>query len=205
MIIEWIKHNFTELFASITGLLGAYFAIKEKNFFWILSIVSNFIFVIFFLAKKIYAIAILDTIYIFMSVYGLYNWLKKTNIKIKETNKKLIIRHIRQKEIFFYCIFFIVTYFVLYIILKYFTDSQIYYLDSLVFAFGMTGTIMLMKKIIENWFVWIFSDIFTICFFIYQNHFIIASMYLFLLLASFIGLYQWTQKFKQNSLMNEKI
>lgn len=205
MIIEWIKINFTELFASLTGLVGAYFAIKEKNLFWILSIVSNVFFVVFFILNKIYAIAILDTIYIFMSIFGLYNWIKKNKNNDDENDEEIVIRRIKRSEIIFYAVFFLIIYFVLFLFLKYFTDSQIYYLDSLVFAFGMTGTILLMKKIIENWYVWVVSDIFTISFFTFQKHYIVGGMYVFLLMASFIGLYQWTQKLKIKLQIDEKI
>ena len=98
MIIEWIKINFTELFASLTGLVGAYFAIKEKNLFWILSIVSNVFFVVFFILNKIYAIAILDTIYIFMSIFGLYNWIRKNKNNDDENDEEIVIVWVGNKK-----------------------------------------------------------------------------------------------------------
>src|SRR3989304_901355 len=147
---EWIIKNWVEIIGAITGLVYLYFEINQKILLWPLGIVTSVFYVIIFYTSKFYADMSLQFYYVFISIYGWYNWSKGAENKIH----LLPVINLAQKLGIILFFIHLAIFSAIYYILRYHTDSPIPFWDALTTSLSIVATWMLTKKIIELWFIW---------------------------------------------------
>lgn len=192
-MLEWIKNNGIELFGTATGLLYIYLEINEKIWLWLIGIISCSVYIYVFFVSKFYADMGLQVYYVAISFYGWYNW-RKGNVKTKK--KELPISRIPVKQIVYSTLATFVFFIIIGLILDYLTDSQLPYWDSFTTSLGITGTWMLAKKYIEQWYLWIVADIVSTSLYLYKHLYPTAFLYLVFTIMAFVGLYEWRKHLK---------
>lgn len=195
-IFQWMIKNYLQVVASLIGLIGVYYGIKEKPVFWILSNINSFLFVFVYFNNKIYALMLMQFMYITIGFIGFFHWYNGN--KTNKAEHKLPIESISKKQIFIFVSLFVFSYILITFLLKEFTDSKVYYIDGLMSTFAIVASIMMMRKILQNWFVWMVSDIVTITFFFTQKMYAVMIMYSFLFLSSLIGYLSWNKEYKKH-------
>ena len=184
---DWIINNWIEITGAVMGLIYLYFEIKQKIWLWPLGIVTSVFYIIIFYTSKFYADMSLQFYYVFISIYGWYNWTKGTNnnnhnLPVINLSKKLGIN------------LFIIHLFILgliYSILKNHTDSPIPFWDALTTSLSIIATWMLSKKIFELWFIWIFVNFVSMILYIYKGLYPTTVLFLFYSLLSIKGYMEW--------------
>ncbi len=194
-ILNWVIKNYIESIASFLGLISVYFAIKEKPFFWILSISYAILFIFVYFNKQIYALMVLQIMYVAVGFLGFFHWLKGD-----QNSQKVSIIKITKKEVFIYSVLFVLIYVIITVLLKKFTDSDVYYFDSLISTFAIIASILTMKKILQCWLLWMTSDLVTICFFLTQKMYGVVVMYVFMFVGSIIGYLKWKREFDRKQI-----
>jgi len=180
-----------EVIATSMGILSVWFAKKNNVLVFPTGIISVLIYVYITYEYQIYAEAGINIYYFLMSVYGWILWTSK-NKKIKKriSNNDL-------KDNLIYISFFIVSFLILFFILKS-TNSDVIFLDSITTALSLTAMLLLARRKIENWIYWIIADIIYIPLFIYKELYITSFQYFVFLALAISGYMEWKKNLKND-------
>lgn len=187
--------SYVELIGTVFGLISVYYASKANILTWSTGIVNEvFLFILFF-QVHLYADMFLQVYFFIVTIYGWYNWNTSTienKIAVISTKARWLITIIiiagsllsglLIKSIHLY-------------LPKYFKVAAAYpFTDSFVMVLSIVATILLAKKRIENWHLWILVD--AICIILYFKkgvYFLSLEYLIFFGLASY-GLYHWKKQ-----------
>jgi nicotinamide mononucleotide transporter len=148
------------------------------------------------LTAGLYAESILNVYYVVMSIYGWIFWLTKrgnTPVKITWTTKK---------EWVIVGLIVFVGWLILYLVLKYFTDSTVPVWDSFVSSTAWAGMWLLARRKIENWVLLNISNLFAIPLLFHKNLPLFGLLTLFLFVIAIWGYFEWRTIYrKENNLI----
>jgi nicotinamide mononucleotide transporter len=187
--------SYVELIGTMFGLISVYYASKANILTWSTGIVNEvFLFILFF-QVHLYADTFLQVYFFIVTIYGWYNWNTSTvenKIAVISTKARWLITIIiiagsllsglLIKNIHLY-------------LPNYFKVAAAYpFTDSFVMVLSIVATVLLAKKKIENWHLWILVD--AICIILYFKkgvYFLSLEYLIFFGLASY-GLYHWKKQ-----------
>lgn len=208
-LISWI-----EFIGTVFGVVSIWLATKEKIINYLFGIVSVFLFSIIFFYTKLYANLFLQFFFIIANFYGMYSWNKN--------RKKIKIRRLSIIQIFIYafisifsilfCTIYvndIFSFFIkIFIKFMYFFNIKISnfntnpdpfpFFDSTIAVLSIIAMILLVKKYIENWFLWIIVNIMSIILLFFKKIYIMSIQYIILTLICLKGFYSWYLYYKNN-------
>ena len=193
-ILHWINSNYIELLGLIFGLLYVILSIKQNIWCWPVGFITSAWYIYVFFISKFYADMGLQVYYLFVSVYGWYNWMfgarskKQDDLKISKTSLKLAIVLILVTLTLFGVISFI---------LVNYTDSELPYWDSFTTAASFVATWMLAKKIIEHWIIWVIVDFVSLCLYIYKGLYPTVLLFAVYTILAILGYYAWKKELKK--------
>ena len=191
--------SYVELIGTSFGLASVYFASRANILTWVTGIVNEaFLFILFF-QVQLYADMFLQVYFFIVTLYGWYKWNAKTvENRISEISSR--------NKLFLAAIIlagtlgsgFLINNIHLYLP-HYFRIQAAYpFIDSFVMVSSIIATILLAKKKIENWYLWIAVDL--VCFVLYFRkgvYFLSLEYFIFLGLATY-GLYHWRKQLKHD-------
>lgn len=183
-----------EAIAVVTGLLSVWFAKKENILVYPTGIISVLIYVYILPDKKLYADMGINFYYFVMSVYGWYNWTRKDN-----EHHVIHISKSSFKENLYSFSFFLLFFITLIIVLKKYTDSDVPYIDSFTTALFFVAMILMARKKMENWIVWIIGDLISIPLYFYKGLVLTSFQFLVFLILAISGYLSW-----KNSMASRK-
>lgn len=190
---NWIEtQSLLEVSGVITGILCVYLAAKNKIWSWPLAIISVLIYVIIFSEAKLYADAGLQIYFLIMNIYGWYFWSRK-----HDQQAKVPVSHISFKESMLSVFSILMFTAVLGTYLYRGTDASFPYLDSFCTACSLVAQLLLARKIIENWLIWIVVDIIYVWVYISKDLHLTAGMYTLYILIAAIGYVDWKKSLSQ--------
>ncbi len=191
--------SYVEMIGTLFGLVSVYFASRTNILTWATGIVNEvFLFLLFF-QVQLYADMFLQIYFFVVTLYGWYKWNIKINTnKISEINFRT--RIIIFVAIVIGSILFGFAFKNIHLYLpNYFKIQAAYpFTDSFVMVSSIVATILLAKKKIENWYLWIVVDI--VCAILYFKkgiYFLSLEYFIFLGLASY-GFYNWSKQLKND-------
>ena len=183
--------SYVELIAVVFGLLSVYLSAREHIVSWPTAIVNVGIFFFLFWKAKLYADAVLQLVYLTLSVYGWYEWLyggaQHSRLKVSKTTRTewLIVTPL-----------FLVGGLGLGALLARYTDSPIPYFDAMLTAASLVAQWMMTRKRLENWLIWIAADIVYVPVFIRRGLPFTALQYAVFLVLAAMGWYGWRQSLR---------
>jgi nicotinamide mononucleotide transporter len=183
--------------STITQIASVWYARKNNVLVYPTGIIGVLLaaYVYFIISSPpLYADASLNIYYFIMSVYGWYNWTKK-----KENDLQYPISWCNKKELGTGSILFLVSWVVLFFVLRYFTNSNTVFLDSLVSSSAVTAMWWMAKRKIENWLAWILSNIVAIPLNFYKGFMLFTLMYILFLLMAWMGYVSWKKEAKKTN------
>ena len=181
-----------------TGLVYLYFSIRQNILLWLFGIINAGLYIYIFLISKFYAGAGLQVYYLFICIYGWYNWKYGNN---RDTTGELPVSNITRKitrDLFIICLLIFA---VLSFILKNYTDSPLPLGDSFTSSLSIIASWMLARKILEHWLLWIVVDSFSMGMYFYRDLYPTAFLYFVFTFMAITGYYQWKRSMipdKQN-------
>jgi nicotinamide mononucleotide transporter len=190
--------SYVELIGTLAGLISVYYASRANILTWPTGIINElFLFVLFF-QVQLYADMVLQIYFFVVTVYGWYYW--KTNTEAKKISTINL-----QSRLWLAAATVIGTIAFGYLFLNIhrllpaiFAGPAAYpFTDSLLMVLSIIATVLLAKKKIENWVLWITADAIGVVIYFNKHIYFLALEYLiFGGLASY-GLYHWKQQFKK--------
>lgn len=187
--------SYVELIGTLFGLISVYFASRANILTWSTGIVNEvFLFILFF-QVHLYADMFLQVYFFIVTIYGWYNWNATTaENKIEATNTKarwlitviIIVGSLLSG--------FIIKNIHLYLP-GYFKVAAAYpFTDSFVMVLSIVATVLLAKKKIENWHLWILVDAICVVLYFKKGVYFLSLEYLIFLGLALYGLYHWKKR-----------
>jgi nicotinamide mononucleotide transporter len=184
--------SYVELIGTSFGLFSVYFASRANILTWGTGIVNEvFLFILFF-QVQLYADMFLQVYFFIVTIYGWHNWKTNTAEKmISEINfkNKLLLA----EAIFIFALLsgFLFSNIHLYLP-EYFKVKAVYpFIDSFVMVSSIVATVLLSKKKIENWYLWIVIDLVCVVLYFKKEVYFLSLEYFIFLGLAFHGLYHW--------------
>jgi nicotinamide mononucleotide transporter len=189
----WHQQTWLEIIGVITGLLCVYLAAKNNIWNWPIAVISVSIYIFIFFAARLYADMGLQFYFLVMNFYGWYYWSRKPT-----TEDKTPVVLITKKEIIFSIASVIVFTYILGSILKY-TPASYPYIDSFCTACSLVAQVLLARKVLENWLIWIFVDIVYVGVYIFKGLHLTAIMYAIYVGIALMGYIDWKKEYKKQT------
>ena len=175
-----------EVLGFVTGAVSVAFAVRESAWNWPVGIANNVFFFILFWKAKLYADALLQVVYVIISIYGWWNWLRggigRSKLPITKTRLRTGL------------LLFLVTAIstaVMAYVLHRFTDSQVPFGDGVTTALSITAQYMLSRKLLENWWVWMTADVIYIILYCYKALYLTGLLYAVFFAMCIVGYTGW--------------
>ena len=196
-MIEWLTANYIEVIAASLGMVAIYLQIKQKVWYWPVSIVLVSLYIIVYIEAKLYADMSLQVYYLLISFYGWYHWMFG---KRDAPGEKLPVTFVSRKLAILLLTASIVFFIIISGILIRYTDSDLPYWDAFTTALSFVATWMLAKKIIENWLVWIVVDAVSVGIYIYKGLYPTVILFIVLTILAVVGYMAWKRDAKRPAI-----
>ena len=190
VLLAALRNDWLETTAVAFGLVSVYLSTREKISSWPTAIVNVAIFFFVFWKAKLYADAVLQIVYLALSVYGWYEWLfggaHKTRLRVSRAT-------VRDWAILVpLALAFAIG---LGTFLSRHTDSPVPYLDASLTAASLVAQWMMTRKQLENWVVWLGADIVYVPTFLARHLPSTAVQYAVFLVLAAMGWVQWKRSY----------
>jgi nicotinamide mononucleotide transporter len=189
--------SYVELIGSAFGLISVYFATKGNILTWGTGIVNELFLFILFYQVQLYADMLLQVYFFVVTIFGWYNWNKmstKNSVSLLTPRSRIgisltiILGTVMTGYILSNIHLYLPTYFEI--------EANFPYIDSFVMVLSIVATILLAKKKIETWYLWIAVNIVCVVLFFVKGIVFLGIEYaVFLVLASY-GLINWKKQLK---------
>lgn len=185
VVYQYINKNNIEILAAILSLICVWLNIRVSIWGWLFSIIGAGLYLKIFIDAKLIGSALIQIMFIILSIYGLYCWFFE-----EQKDEKMIIRHFPKQKIIQTFIIFASLLIITTFVLKY-LDGKLVYLDALLLVLSALAQFMLAKKYIENWLFWVFINIIAIIQYITADLYVTSTLYLLLFLMAIKGYFDW--------------
>ena len=189
-LLHYFTENSLEILGFVFGIVYVLLAARQNVWCWIAGIINVTLYIIIFYRSGLYGDSALQVFYLGISIYGLYSWLYRKKgqsglLQITHTTRELWGR-----------LFFLTSISTILFgyLLDNFTDSVIPYLDGFTTALGVYATWMTARKLLENWHVWIFTNIVCTGVYFYKELYTTMVFYFILAILAYNGLVQWKKQ-----------
>lgn len=189
--------SWQEWFAVIFSTVQVLLAYKNHPLTYLFGIAGILLAIYVLFTTKLYAEVSVNVYYLVMSIYGWYIWTTKRNKsipKIDWADKK----HYTISTLILFGSFAII-----YPIIRFFTDTDVAFWDSLVAAFAYSGMYLLAKRKIENWIFLNCSNLIAIPLQIHKEIYLFAVLTIILFIVAVFGFFNWIKIKKKESTFSE--
>jgi len=176
-LLEWLGVGF--------GVAQVLLAKANKVSLYPTGIISVIISIYIFITSGLYAESILNGYYLVMSIYGWWFWVYKREIT------PLPVTRATNKEWSVTVAIVFGGFILLFLALKYFTDSSVPVMDALVSATAWAGMWLLAKRKLENWILLNISNALAIPLLFYKQLPLYALLTIFLFVVAIFGFLEW--------------
>lgn len=191
-LIEQFNHTTAlEWVAVLAGFACIYLAAKESIWNWPVSIISVTAYGFLFYREAMYGDMALQVYFLSTAFYGWYFWLTK-RVEQHKPIQKLNHSH---------WIWILMSIPLISLALGWFmdkyTNSTVPYADGFCTAVSFVAQLLLTRKILENWLLWVFVNICYIPLFIYKQLNLSAILYFVLIIIAYKGYLDWRKTYRE--------
>ena len=174
-----------ELLAVLLAILYLVLAVKQNILCWLAGILSSFLYLFIMYSAGLYMEASLQIFYIFMGVYGWFQWKSKQPEFV--VNNWNALSHLKAISLIL-----LLTLLSGYLLDKY-TEAALPFLDALTTWGAIIATYMVAKKLIENWIYWFVIDSISIFLFVSRGLYLTSFLFFVYLIIIYFGYKSWTK------------
>lgn len=194
LVAEQFRHTtWPEWVGVVTGFICIYLAAKENVWNWPVSVISVIAYAWVFFKATMYGDMALQFYFLFTAFYGWYYWIKKREdhskpvVSLKNADWLLIVTAVAILSV------------LLGLFLDHFTDSDVPYADGFCTALSFVAQILLTRKVLQNWILWIIVDICYVPLYLYKHLNLSAVFYAFLVIIAFMGYLDWRKTYREQA------
>lgn len=184
-----------ELAAFVLALAMVWANLRVNKVAWPLAIVSSLLYSLLFADSKLYGEAGLQFVFISLALWGWWQWQRGH----AADGQALRVRRMRARERLRALILTLAAWPLLGLLLDHATDSDVPYFDALPTAASITGQILLGRKWVENWLVWLAVNVISVALFAHKGLWLTALLYALFAALSVVGWRAWRNRAAQGA------
>lgn len=185
--MSWI-----EIVANLFCLICVALTVKKNIWCWPMGIIGVSAYFVLFYQNKLYGDMGLQVVFLVQSIYGWWYWLYGK----KEQEELVPIRTLTTKERGFLLGAILLIWGTLYWLLNTYTDADVAHVDSFVTTLSLIANMLLARKVLENWILWIIADVIFVGLFFYKGLYLSAATYFIFLILASRGWIEWRRDWR---------
>jgi nicotinamide mononucleotide transporter len=177
----------TEAVGAATGAVCVWLAAVSDPWTWPIGIANNLLYFVVFWRAKLYADALLQLLYVAISVYGIWRWRGGGGgVRPVERGSRV--------ELAATALAVTAAALALWWVLAASTDSDVPQWDGLTTAMSLGAQWLMSRRILANWHLWIAADLVYVPLYLYKGLFVTAGLYALFLALCVLGLRDWRRE-----------
>ncbi|QBE65246.1 nicotinamide riboside transporter PnuC [Pseudoduganella lutea] len=187
-----------ELLSFVLSIATVWLNIRQNHWAWLFAILSSALYGVVFFQSKLYGDMGLQLVFITVSFWGWYQWLHGD-----DTHARLPVTGLSWAGSGAAALGWIMGFIALAWFLMSFTDTDVPFADGFLTAGSLVGQLLLSRKKLENWHVWIIVDVLYVALYVHKGLMLTAVLYgLFVVMAT-IGLLAWRKSMLAEAMGDE--
>lgn len=174
-----------ELVSFVLALITVALNIRQNHWAWLFAIISSAAYGFVFSESRLYGDMALQLLFIAISAWGWYHWLHPKSgvpaLPVTWLTPRGWLGSAGAWLIGFLLISWLLTS----------TDTDVPHADGFLTAGSLLGQLLLSRKKIENWIVWIVVDILYVGLYVYKDLTLTAILYAVFVVMATVGLLAW--------------
>jgi len=179
-----------ELVAFVMALLMVACNLRVNPAAWPLAIASSLLYALLFADAGLYGAAGLQFVFIAVALWGWWQWLRGTGAD----GAALRVHVMTPRQRALAAAATLAAWPLLALLLDRATDSDVPWLDALPTVASITGQILLGRKLLENWAVWLGVNLFSVGLFALKGLWLTVILYAIFAVLSAVGWRVWSQR-----------
>ncbi len=175
-----------ELVGVVFGLISVALTVRASIWCWPTGIVSVAAFAVLFYDIKLYADMLLQIFFLITSVQGWYYWSRGG-----AQASTLPITTLSNRQRAGTAIGLVIAVLVVGWMFSSYTDAHLPFWDAAASGGSVVAQLLLLRKKLENWVIWIAVDVLSIGIYLYKEVYLTAGLYVVFLLLAIGGLISW--------------
>ena len=191
MIFDFLQANWFEIVAAILAIAYLLLAMLQDIRCWVAWIISSLMYFFVMYSANLYMEALLQIFYIFIGLYGLYQWRFKADVK---DALKITTWSVKNHLIVISALVFLTS--LSGYILTIYTAAASPFVDAFTTWGAIAASYLVAKKILENWFYWFVIDFVSVFLFISRELYPTALLFIVYLVLVVIGYSAWRKSWQ---------
>jgi len=191
MIFDFLQVNWFEIVAAILAIAYLILAMLQDIRCWVAWIISSLMYFFVMYSANLYMEALLQIFYIFIGLYGLYQWRFKADVK---DALKITTWSVKNHLIVISALVFLTS--LSGYILTVYTAAASPFIDAFTTWGAIAASYLVAKKILENWFYWFVIDFVSVFLFISRELYPTALLFIVYLVLVVIGYSAWRKSWQ---------
>ena len=187
MSLEWVN---LETLAVALGVAYLVLAMRENSLCWYCAFFSTALYVWIFGDVSLYMESALNVYYMGMAIYGWFQWQRGG---VNHEGLEIVRWTAKQHGLAISAI--VLAALVSGYLLSIGTDAKLPYMDSLTTWGSILTTVMVARKVLENWLYWIVINSISIYLYLDRGLEQTALMFMLYLVLAILGYYAWRKKY----------
>lgn len=183
--VSWL-----EVIAIVVALAMVAANMRVHPVAWPLAIISSLMYAWLFADAKLYGEASLQGLFIAVALWGWWQWLRGH----APDGSALRVHRLTSGQRWAALLATLAAWPLLAMVLARFTDSDVPFLDALPTVGSVTGQLLLARKCVENWAVWLLVNIFSVGLFVHKELWLTAMLYALFAVLSVVGWRAWVAR-----------
>ena len=154
---------------------------------WPLAMASSLLYALLFADSRLYGEASLQLFFVVLALWGWWQWLRGSGAG----GAPLVVRHMTLHQRWLAAAATLAAWPLLGLLLQHGTDSDVPYFDALPTVASVTGQVLLGRKFVENWPVWVGVNVVSVALFAAKGLWLTVLLYALFTVLSFIGWRAW--------------
>lgn len=154
---------------------------------WPLAIASSLLYALLFADSRLYGEATLQLFFIAMAAWGWWQWLRGTDA----TGQALRVGPLTPRQRLACALATLAAWPLLALLLRGATNSDVPWLDALPTVGSVTGTLLLARKRLENWAVWVAVNLVSVGLFAHKGLWLTVLLYGLFTVLALLGWQRW--------------
>ena len=188
MTFNLINPILIEITAVVFAIIYLLLAVKQDVRCWYAAIFSSFLYFFIMMSANLYMEAYLQIFYIFMAIYGWFQWNKNS-----EDKSKFIVRTWSIKKHLIVISSVISLAYISGSLLNIYTEAALPFIDALTTWGAIIATYMVAKKLLENWIYWFVIDSISVLLFMSRGLYLTSVLFFVYLIIIYFGYKSWTK------------
>ena len=157
---------------------------------WPLAIAASALYGLLFVHSKLYGEAALQLVFITLGAWGWWQWLRGTTA----SGDRLPVRALSASQRWLALALTAIGWPLLGALLDHATDSDLPYLDALPTVGSLVGQVLLARKWLDNWAVWLAVNVFSVVLFASKGLWLTVALYAVFAVLSVVGWRAWSKR-----------